>query len=509
MADSPARAAGILLHPTSLPGAYGMGDLGPAAFRWIEWLADANQSWWQVLPLGPTGYGDSPYQCFSAFAGNPYLISPERLVEEGLLNAEDVKTVSFPRERVDFVKVIAFKDRLLSRAWESYRAGSTPTLRAPYESFVESQREWLEDYALFIALKKAHGGRDWHAWPAELRERRSDAMVQARRTLADTVHEQQFAQFLFFRQWDRLKEYAEARGVGIIGDIPIFVASDSADVWAHPELFFLDTAGKATVVAGVPPDYFSETGQLWGNPLYRWEAHKRTGYAWWISRLRAVLRMVHLVRLDHFRGFEGYWEIPAGKPTAEIGRWVKGPGIEVFEAARQALGELPLIAENLGVITEEVEALREQLDLPGMRVLQFAFTGPDNAFLPHNHERRTVVYTGTHDNDTTRNWYATAPKSEREFLRKYIGQDPMDVAWTLIRLAWASVADYALAPLQDVLSLGAEGRMNFPGKPVGNWQWRFTPEMLTREIQARLRELTEIYGRAIAPNQADRPTHND
>jgi 4-alpha-glucanotransferase len=462
----------------------------------VDALVRARQTWWQILPLGPTGYGDSPYQCFSAFAGNPYLVSPEFLVRDGLLQQADLAGVSFPAERVDYGAVIQFKIRILARAWENFQAKAAHPLRAPFEEFCVRQAAWLDDFALFMALKDANGGASWLQWPLDLIVRKPNALTQARQQLARAMGLHKFRQFLFARQWQAVKQYANQHGIKLIGDIPIFVSSDSADVWANPGLFLLDERRRPTVVAGVPPDYFSATGQLWGNPLYNWEALRKTGYAWWVARLRTTLEQVDLVRLDHFRGFESYWEIPAGRPTAEVGRWVKGPGFEFFATLRAKLGGLPLIAEDLGLITPEVEVLRDQCQLPGMRILQFAFGGgPDHRFLPHNYERNTVVYTGTHDNDTTRSWYATSPEHERHSVRRYLGRDGSDIAWDFIRLAWASVADYALAPLQDVLNLGTEARMNHPGHPAGNWSWRFTPALLADAVLDRLGDLTEIYGR--------------
>jgi 4-alpha-glucanotransferase len=496
----PDRSSGILLHPTSLPGRYGIGDLGDAARAWIDSLVRAKQTWWQVLPLGPTGYGDSPYQCFSAFAGNPNLIDPDRLVHDGLLNAHDLSPVRFPADHVDYGPVGEFKQRMLARAWENFRSGKGQELRNAFESFCAEQASWLNDYALFMAVKEARGGGSWQQWPLDIRLRKPDALVAARRDLADRVGLHQFHQFLFFCQWRELKAYAHDHGVRLIGDIPIFVSSDSADVWANPDLFWLDDQGRPTVVAGVPPDYFSKTGQLWGNPLYNWQKLKETGYAWWIARVRATLDQVDVVRLDHFRGFEAYWEIPAGMPTAEIGQWVKGPGADLFETMREALGTLPLIAEDLGVITPEVEALREDLCLPGMRILQFAFGGAsEHRFLPHNYEHNTVVYTGTHDNDTTIGWYRTLTPEERTFLHRYLGHQPTEVVWDMIRLASASVADFAIVPLQDVLELGTEARMNQPARAAGNWRWRFTADMLTDSIQQRLADLTELYSRWSVP----------
>jgi 4-alpha-glucanotransferase len=490
------RSAGILLQPTSFPGPYGIGDLGPTAYAWVDGLVRARQTWWQILPLGPTGYGDSPYQSFSAFAGNPSLVSPALLIQDGLLDASDLTGTDFPAERVDYGPVIEFKNRILSRAWQRFRAGSAAHFRGPFEEFSKQEAGWLDDFALFMAVKEAHGGKSWQEWPPPLLHRDPAALAVARRQYADAVGLQRFRQFLFFRQWRAVKDYANQKGIRLIGDIPIFVASDSADVWANPDLFILDDQRRPTVVAGVPPDYFSATGQLWGNPLYNWQKAKQTSYAWWVARMRATLRQVDLIRLDHFRGFEAYWEVPAGKPTAEIGRWVKGPGADLFQVLRRELGSLPLIAEDLGLITPEVEALREELRLPGMRILQFAFGGaPEHRFLPHNYERNTVVYTGTHDNDTTRGWYNAITENERDHLRRYAARDCRDVAWDLIRLAWSSVADYALAPLQDVLSLGTEARMNLPGRPWGNWGWRFTDDQVDDGVLHRLREMTEMYGR--------------
>jgi 4-alpha-glucanotransferase len=490
------RSAGILFHPTSLPGPYGIGDIGPTAHAWVDGMRAAKQTWWQVLPLGPTGFGDSPYQCFSAFAGNPNLVSPDLLIEENLLRPDDLPVNDFPTHTVDYGRVVELKARLCSRAWENFQSAAAPALRPAFEAFCVRNTGWLEDFALFMALKDAHGGASWLQWPAEYRMREPAALKSARRQLAIRIGEHRFRQFLFFHQWDHLKRHANSQGLRLIGDVPIFVSSDSADVWANPDLFLLDEERRPSAVAGVPPDYFSQTGQLWGNPLYDWEALKETDYAWWIDRIRAGLGQVDLIRLDHFRGFEAYWEIPAGMPTAEIGEWVKGPGAALFEALREALGDLPLIAEDLGVITPEVEALRAQFDLPGMRVLQFAFLGGlEERFLPHNYERNTVVYTGTHDNDTTQGWYNALAPHERDFLHRYMPPTDQGAVWDLIRLAWSSVADIALAPFQDVLGCDTEARMNRPGQSSGNWAWRITEEDLKHSALDRLREMTETYRR--------------
>jgi len=492
------RSAGLLLHPTSLPGLYGIGDLGPVAYTWADTLMCARQTWWQILPLGPTGYGDSPYQCFSAFAGNPYLVSPEALMSDGLLRQADVAGQRFPDDHVDFGPVIKFKVKLLTQAWENFKAGEAPALRPLLDGFCVRHARWLDDFALFMALKDENGGGAWTDWDADLVQREPAALESARARLADSIEQHKFRQFLFFRQWEALKEYANAHGVKFIGDAPIFVSSDSSDVWAHPEFFQLDENRKPTFVAGVPPDYFSATGQLWGNPLYNWRVLKETGYAWWVDRLRSTLELVDLIRLDHFRGFEAYWEIPAGRPTAEVGRWVKGPGADLFEVVKAELGGLSIIAEDLGVITAAVHALRDRFNLPGMRILQFAFGGAtEDRFLPHNYDNpNCLVYTGTHDNDTTRGWYQNATESERDLLRRYVGSDGRDASWDMIRLAWASVTDTAIAPLQDVLDLGTEARMNLPGRPSGNWTWRFRSGQLTEAMLDRLADLTVLYGRA-------------
>jgi len=491
------RAAGILLHPTSLPSAGGIGDLGPAAYEWVDALARARQSWWQILPLGPTGYGDSPYQSFSAFAGNPNLISSELMVRKGLLHASDLAGTDWPPDHVDYERVIASKNALTARAWDNFQAGTGMSLRPLFDEFRGREAHWLDDFALFLALKEAHDGVSWFEWPKELVLRKPSALQQARQELAALMELHRFRQFLFYHQWRALKAYAREQGIRLIGDVPIFVAGDSADVWTNPRLFKLDERHRPSEVAGVPPDYFSKTGQLWGNPLYNWPEHQRTGYAWWTARMRATLQQVDLVRLDHFRGFEAAWEVPADHPTAEKGRWVKGPGADLFHVLREKLGGLPFIAEDLGVITPEVRDLRLNFELPGMRILQFAFGGaPEKRFLPHQHERNTVVYTGTHDNDTTRGWFESLTKDELRFFRDYAPSTDGDAAWDLIRLAWASVADYAIAPLQDVLSLGNEARMNYPGRPSGNWRWRFRADMLTERLFDRLAQLTEIYERA-------------
>lgn len=490
------RSSGILLHPTSLPGPYGIGDIGPAAHAWINTLADAKQTWWQMLPVGPTGFGDSPYQSFSTFAGNLNLISPDRLARDGLIREQDLANLTFPADRVDFASVEPFKRNLVRHAWTGFSGGSAPKLRDDFERFREQRKEWLGDYALFMALKDAHGGAPWSDWSTELQRRESSAQRAARTELKDPIASYEFGQFLFFRQWHELRQHARERNVRLIGDVPIFVAPDSADVWANPTQYLLDKSLRPRVVAGVPPDYFSKTGQLWGNPHYDWEAMRKTGYSWWVARMQAALELVDVVRLDHFRGFCGAWQVPFGDKTAEKGEWVPGPGADLFIQLKTRLGDLPLIAEDLGEITPDVFALRDQLSLPGMNILQFAFDEPKNRFLPHNNIRNAVTYTGTHDNDTTRGWYATVPEHERDYYRRYTSRDGSDVAWDLIRLAWASVADLAIAPLQDILDLGTESRMNVPGTAEGNWRWRMPAAGLNDWARSRLVEMTQVYGRA-------------
>ena len=500
------RSGGILLHPTSLPGPHGIGDLGPQAYHFIDWLSEAGCRLWQVLPLGHTGYGDSPYQCFSAFAGNPYLISPDLLVRDGLLTDADLAgarpALSGGQDgpddsTVDFSRAIPYKLALLQRAFDGFQHGGTAALREEFAVFRAGNAEWLDDYAVFMALKEQHGGGSWVDWPEAIRKREPGAVAEARQALAQRALQFAFYQWLFYRQWGDLHSYARGKGITVIGDIPIFVAEDSSDVWAHPELFHLDESRRPTVVAGVPPDYFSPTGQRWGNPLYRWEEHKRSGYDWWLKRFRASLQAVDVVRLDHFRGFAGYWEIPASNPTAEVGRWVPGPGADFLEAVRDSLsaagGDLPIIAEDLGVITADVIELRERYHLPGMKIMQFGFSGPDNPFLPHNYGSHCVAYTGTHDNDTARGWFDSAPKEERRFALRYLHCSSRSFVWELMRGIWASTAVYALAPMQDALGLGTQARMNYPSRLGGNWRWRAREDDLSRELAARLRDLSFLY----------------
>ncbi len=495
------RSSGIILHPSSLPGPYGIGDLGTGAYHWLNFLHKSGCGLWQVLPLGPTGYGDSPYQCFSAFAGNFYLVSPELLLKEHLLTTQDLADLpAFPDDHVDYGWMIPWKTSLLDRAYDHFVAAPQPDLIDAYKSFRQAQAQWLEDFALFMALKESHNGIPWPEWESPYRDRLPEALEEARKIHAVAFERQVFRQFLFHRQWSALREYAHSLGITIIGDAPIFVAHDSADVWANPDLFYLDTLGNPTVVAGVPPDYFSATGQLWGNPLYRWPKHKASGYAWWLSRLKSVLSTVDIIRLDHFRGFAGYWEVPAGLPTAEKGRWVPGPGENFFQSVLDAFGNLPLIAEDLGEITPDVVELRDRFNLPGMKILQFAFASDaTDKFLPHNYTENFVVYTGTHDNDTTLGWFRNVPMREVTNALRYLGlsRRGAEAKFTrsMLRMLWGSVAMFSLAPLQDFLNLGTEARMNYPGRLGGNWSWRMPAESLTPGLQRYVKELNATYWR--------------
>ena len=494
------RSSGILLHPTSFPSRFGIGDLGLEAYRFIDFLKESHQQYWQVLPLGPTAYGNSPYMCYSAMAGNPLLISPEKLRDEGLLTEEDFANLpGFPEEKVDFKDVVPVKIELLKKAYEHFRANATPILQKEFEGFCDSKAYWLDNYALFMALKDANENANWHTWPSELVKRDPQAMEQVQERLNGEIFYYKFVQFKFFRQWSELKSYANMRGIDIIGDIPIYVAHDSADVWAHPNIFCLDEqTGAAAQMAGVPPDYFSATGQLWGNPVYNWEELQKQDFKWWVQRFEAMLDYVDIIRIDHFRGFEAYWAVPQGEETAMNGKWVEAPGDAFFEVIRQKLGKLPVLAEDLGVITPGVEALRDKYEFPGMKILQFAFSADAaNPFLPFNYPRNSVVYTGTHDNDTTLGWFDTASDEEKQKLLLYLGSiSPEGIHWDLIRLALSSIANQAIIPLQDILGLGNQARMNFPSIPEGNWEWRYQTAALTQELGDRLKVLTELNGRA-------------
>ncbi len=495
--ELPRRAGGILLHPTSLPGPYGIGDLGPHTYTWLQWVHSSGSSLWQILPLGPTGYADSPYQSFSAFAGNRLLISPELLGEQGLLKAEElVGSPAFPYNQVKYGEVIPWKDRLFDQLSAKFRLRSSVEGVDAFEAFCEDQAYWLEDYALFMAIKHRHGGRPWSTWESTLRDRDPDALDLARDDLTDEIFAQKLSQFFFHEQWFRLKQSARALGICILGDMPLFVAHDSVDVWVHRTYFQLDSNGNPTVVAGVPPDYFSVTGQRWGNPLYDWDALAKDGYDWWIRRVKKTLEMVDVVRLDHFRGLQAYWEIPGSASSAVEGRWVPGPDHALLQALKQALGGLPLIAEDLGVITPEVIALRKDHGLPGMKVMQFGFeAGPEDEFLPHRFEEASVAYTGTHDNDTTEGWYEAAEPEVQAFTRNYLSSSGEHIAWDMIEALWASPAAWTIAPLQDLLGLGSEARMNFPSQTLGNWRWRVSVGQLNQELADRLYRLNIEHSR--------------
>lgn len=500
------RSSGVLLAVTSLPSRFGTGDLGPAARNWIDALAAARQTWWQILPVGPFGPGDSPYTAFSTFAGEDLLISPEDLVADGLLGPSDLDTPAFPDAAADFDAARPLHDRLLRRAWEAFPRASS-TLRASFERFRSEEATWLDDWALYAALKAARGGDAWISWPDELRRRDARALDRARRDLAAACDEHRFRQFLWFRQWEALRAHARSRGVRILGDLPIFVAMDSCDAWASPRAFLLDRDRRPTEVAGVPPDYFSKEGQLWGNPLYDWDTLKRDGFDWWIRRARHAARLFDLTRIDHFRGFQAAWHVPVGAKSAKEGAWKPGPGAALFRALEKAMGGLPFLAEDLGIITPEVRALRRETGLPGMGVLQFAFDGdPANTFLPHNLQPDTVVYTGTHDNNTTLGWWSELADDERHPVRIYLRSDGRDISWELIRLAWSTVARVAIAPLQDVLILGSEGRMNTPGLAKGNWRWRVAPSQPVADRLQGLRGLSEYFNRVpSAPEPGPKP----
>ncbi len=494
------RSTGILLHPTSFPSRFGIGDLGLEAYRFVDFLAQSAQQLWQVLPVGPTGYGNSPYMSYSAMAGNPLIISPDKLREQGLLAEEDnAELPTFPVEKVDFEQVVQTKIPLLKKAYENFKAKAAPVEQKEFAGFCETKAYWLDDYALFMALKDALEGASWHTWEPEIARRQPEALNHWRQRLAAEISYHKYVQFEFFRQWSELKQYANMRGIQIIGDIPIYVAHDSADVWAHREIFCLDeNTGEAALMAGVPPDYFSATGQLWGNPVYNWDKLQQVEFKWWVQRFQAMLDYVDIIRIDHFRGFQAYWAVKLGETTAINGQWVEAPGFALFQVLNEKLGKLPVLAEDLGVITPEVEALRDRFEFPGMKILQFAFgSGSGNPYLPFIYPHNCVVYTGTHDNDTTVGWFNQLSNHEKEDVLRYLGcTSPEGIHWDLIRLALSSVANQAIIPLQDVLGLGTEARMNVPSKPVGNWEWRYQADTLTQEVGERLKTLTETYGRA-------------
>ena len=492
------RSSGVFLHPTSLPGKYGIGTLGSQAYEFVDFLAAAEQSLWQVCPLGPTGYGNSPYQSFSAFAGNPYLINLEQLREEGLLTQEDLaEAPDFPSDKVNYGEMINFKVPILKKAFREFKASASNQEQEEFASFCRENEDWLVDYGLFRAIKEHFGGRPWTEWEEKIKFRDSETLEEYKAELADKIEFREFLQYIFFKQWTSLKDYANQREIKIIGDIPIFVAFDSADAWAHPDLFFFDEDLSPTKVAGVPPDYFSETGQLWGNPLYKWERLQENDYQWWIERIKATLRMVDIIRIDHFRGFQDYWAVPAGAESALHGEWKPGPREDFFQTVEKKLGKLPFLAEDLGIIPEEVEELRNKFSFPGMKILQFAFHGGGAAkYLPHNYPKNCVAYTGTHDNNTTLGWYEDEATDEEKrqlhhYLEKNLDYKHGNICWDFIELISASPAVFAITPLQDILSLGNEARLNTPGAPDGNWQWRFKREDLTSELTDRLLGVTK------------------
>ena len=493
------RSSGILFHPTSLPGKYGIGTLGKEAYAFIDFLKKSRQKLWQIFPLGPTGYGDSPYQSFSSFAGNPYLIDFDLLIEAHLLSEEDLRDVFFGdnEEYIDYGAIYNQKYPLLRKAYENFKSSDNHEMKENLEHFKRENASWLNDYSLYISLKNHFNGLPWNEWAHDIKNREHGAMEHYRNELADDIEYHNFIQFLFFKQWGDVKRYANENGIKIIGDIPIFVAADSSDAWANPEIFLFDEERKPVKVAGVPPDYFSATGQLWGNPLYNWQKLKETNYSWWVERVRANLSTCDIIRIDHFRGFEAYWAVPYGDDTAINGQWEPGPGIDLFNAIKSQLGELPIIAEDLGLMTQGVIDLREATGFPGMKILGFAFdSGEENDYLPHTYTKNCVVYTGTHDNDTLIGWFQKAKEEDRQFARDYLNSRSDDeIHWDAIRGAWSSVASMAISPVQDFLGLGSEARINTPGVAAGNWQWRLKQGVLTDELAEKIAKLTKIYSR--------------
>ena len=493
------RSSGILFHPTSLPGKYGIGTLGKEAYAFIDFLKKSRQKLWQIFPLGPTGYGDSPYQSFSSFAGNPYLIDFDLLIEAHLLSEEDLRDVFFGdnEEYIDYGAIYNQKYPLLRKAYENFKSSDNHEMRENLEHFKRENASWLNDYSLYISLKNHFNGLPWNEWAHDIKNREHGAMEHYKNELADDIEYHNFIQFQFFKQWGDVKRYANENGIKIIGDIPIFVAADSSDAWANPEIFLFDEERKPVKVAGVPPDYFSATGQLWGNPLYNWQKLKETNYSWWVERVRANLSTCDIIRIDHFRGFEAYWAVPYGDDTAINGQWEPGPGIDLFNAIKSQLGELPIIAEDLGLMTQGVIDLREATGFPGMKILGFAFdSGEENDYLPHTYTKNCVVYTGTHDNDTLIGWFQKAKEEDRQFARDYLNSRSDDeIHWDAIRGAWSSVANMAISPVQDFLGLGSEARINTPGVAAGNWQWRLRHGVLTDELAERIAKLTRVYSR--------------
>ena len=494
------RSAGILLHPTSLPSKFGIGDLGSDAYRFVDFLANAKQKLWQILPLGPTSFGDSPYQCLSAFAGNPLLISFQKLVEDKICSEKILKDVpDFPEDKVNYGEVIEYKFEVLEMIYDEFKSTKNENLRESFLKFCESEKSWLDDYALFVALKDYHEGKPWNEWEKEISKRTDSALKHFRQLLNDEIEFHKFIQFLFFKQWLELKSYANSKGIKIIGDLPIFVAFDSADVWVNRHLFEVSEDGKPLFIAGVPPDYFSPTGQRWGNPHYKWEVMEKDDYKWWRERISSLLKMTDIIRIDHFRGFYNYWKIPGDAPTAEKGEWVLGPGEKFFSTLEKYFGKLPIIAEDLGILVPEVYELRDKFGFPGMKILQFAFgTNGEKKFLPHNFVRNCVVYTGSHDNDTTLGWWNSIQNDgtdTKDFFLDYAGSNGKDVCKDMIRLAYSSISDIVIIPLQDFLRLGSEARMNFPGKPDGNWSWRFSWNQISDKLIEEIKRFVEIFER--------------
>ncbi|NCJ07475.1 4-alpha-glucanotransferase [Synechococcales cyanobacterium C] len=496
------RASGLLLHPTSLPGRFGIGDLGQAAYQFVDFMAESGQQLWQVLPLGPTSFGHSPYMCYSAMAGNPLLLSLEHFQEQDLLGEADLQIgVGFRPEVVAYEQMMSIKWSLLRKAARQFLAQDSEDDQQAFDEFCQTRAHWLNDYALFMALKDAHGGAGWNYWDGAIAKRDPTALDIWQQKLMDDIALHKVWQFQFFQQWSNLRQYANDHGIQIIGDIPIYVAHNSADVWANPEQFHLDPiTGEAALMAGVPPDYFSDTGQLWGNPIYNWAHMQNDGFQWWLHRFRTMLEYVDLIRVDHFRGFRAYWQVKQGETTAMNGEWVNAPGDELFETIRQEFGSLPILAEDLGVITPDVEALRDKFEFPGMKILHFAFgSGPDNPYLPYNLSANCLVYTGTHDNNTTVGWFHSLSEGERQIVEAYIGGLSAEgIHWDLIRLALSTVANQVIIPVQDLLGLDSAARMNLPSTTGGNWSWRYPPTALTTAIANRLRHLTELYGRGPA-----------
>lgn len=491
------RSSGIVLHITSLPGKYGIGTIGEEAIRFIDFLHKSGQQIWQILPLGHTGYGDSPYQCFSTFAGNPYLIDFDDLIKRNWLKQSDIPSLFFPEDSVDYGNVINMKMGVLRQSYHTFIHSAPKSDHLAFQAFKEHQASWLNDYSLFIEIKNYYKGAPWFEWKDNLKFRDHDAIDEFSKYFAEGIDFRKYCQFVFYMQWQSVREYAHLKGIKIIGDIPLYIAYDSADAWATPEVFQFDAKLEPQSVAGVPPDYFSETGQLWGNPLFNWDYLQQHDFSWWVNRIKCNLELYDIVRIDHFRGLAAFWSVPATEKTAINGEWVKAPGKELFEAIKKELGEIPIIAEDLGVITPDVEELRDGFGLPGMKILQFAFDDyENNEYLPHNFTTTNcLVYTGAHDNDTVRGWYHSLSHETRKNLHDFLDYHGGDIVWMMIRQAWASVAKIAMIPLQDLLGYGSEARMNTPGLASGNWMWRFKPGSLHNELSSRLYDITRIYDR--------------